>query len=63
MFAVGNHWPAYDDNLDNTISSLQDHKGVQKLLDVIARILSEEYITIVKRNPTLFSSSGGAQWE
>ena len=33
--------------------------SVQKLLDVVVRILANEYIWAVKENPTLFSEQGG----
>ena len=34
----------------------QDNLSVQKLLDVIASILTEEYIEIAKQNPDVFSN-------
>jgi len=34
----------------------QDNLSVQKLLDVIASILAEEYIEIAKQNPDVFSN-------
>ena len=36
----------------------QDNLSVQKLLDVIASILTEEYIEIAKQNPEIFSNGG-----
>ncbi|GEM_PF-3494206 len=32
--------------------------SVQKLLDVVIHILANEYIWVVKENPTLFSNKG-----
>lgn len=36
-----------------------DNPSVQKLLDVIASIMAEEYIQIAKQNPDIFSGNGG----
>ncbi len=36
-----------------------NNPSVQKLLDVIASIMAEEYIQIAKQNPDLFSDNGG----
>ncbi len=36
-----------------------DNPSVQKLLDVVASIMAEEYIQIAKQNPDLFSDNGG----
>jgi len=36
-----------------------DSPSVQKLLDVIASIIAEEYIQIAKQNPDIFSNNGG----
>jgi len=36
----------------------QDNLSVQKLLDIIASILAEEYIEIAKQNPDVFSNGG-----
>ncbi len=36
-----------------------DSPSVQKLLDVVASIIAEEYIQIAKQNPDLFSDNGG----
>ena len=33
----------------------KDHLSVQKLLDVIASIIADEYIQIAKQNPEVFS--------
>ena len=33
----------------------QDSSSVQKLLDVITSIIAEEYITVAKQNPAVFS--------
>lgn len=60
MLAVVNHFSINEDNPDDTISS-QDHQNIQKLLNVIAHIVSEEYIMTVKHNPSLFSSSGSVE--
>lgn len=37
----------------------KDNLSVQKLLDVIASIIADEYIQIAKQNPDAFSNSGG----
>ena len=37
----------------------KDNLSVQKLLDVIASIIADEYIQIAKQNPDVFSNSGG----
>ena len=37
----------------------KDNLSVQKLLDVIASIIADEYIQIAKHNPDTFSNSGG----
>ena len=37
----------------------KDNLSVQKLLDVIASIIADEYIQIAKQNPDTFSNSGG----
>jgi hypothetical protein len=36
-----------------------DNASVQKLLDVVASIVAEEYIKIAKQNPDIFSNNGG----
>ncbi len=36
-----------------------DSPSVQKLLDVVASIIAEEYIEIAKQNPEIFSNNGG----
>ena len=36
-----------------------DNPDVQKLLDVIASIIADEYIQIAKQNPDTFSNNGG----
>ncbi len=36
----------------------KDDLSVQKLLDVIASIIADEYIQIAKQNPDTFSNSG-----
>lgn len=38
--------------------SWKGNSSAQKLLDVIAYILANEYVCAVKENPTLFSSEG-----
>ena len=38
-----------------------DNCSVQKLLDVVADIIAEDYIEIAKENPDLFSTKGGAK--
>lgn len=37
------------------------NQSVQKLLDVVAHILANEYVRAVKENPTLFSNNGGTK--
>ncbi len=37
----------------------QDNLPVQKLLDVIASVLAEEYIQVAKQNSGVFSNDGG----
>jgi len=36
-----------------------DNASVQRLLDVVASIMADEYIEIAKQNPDLFSDNGG----
>ena len=36
-----------------------DNASVQKLLDVVVSIISEEYIQIAKQNPEIFRNNGG----
>jgi hypothetical protein len=36
-----------------------DNPSVQKLLDTIASIIADEYIQIAKKNPDIFSNTGG----
>ncbi len=36
-----------------------DNPSVQKLLDVVASVIAEEYIQIAKQNPDVFSDNGG----
>ena len=36
-----------------------DNASVQRLLDVVASIIADEYIQIAKQNPDLFSDNGG----
>ncbi len=38
--------------------SRTSNPSVQKLLDVVAHILANEYVRAVKDNPTLFSNKG-----
>ncbi len=42
-----------------TTLSWIDNPSVQKLLDVMASIMADEYIEIAKKNPDLFSDNGG----
>ncbi len=35
-----------------------DNPSIQKLLDVVASIIAEEYIRIAKQNPETFSKNG-----
>ena len=39
-----------------------DNPSVQKLLDVVASIMAEEYIKIARQNSDLFSDNGGKKW-
>ncbi len=36
-----------------------DNASVQRLLDVVASIMADEYIEIAKQNPDVFSDNGG----
>ncbi len=36
-----------------------DNPSVQRLLDVVASIMADEYIQIAKQNPDIFSGNGG----
>ena len=36
-----------------------DNPSVQRLLDVVASIIAEEYIQIAKQNPEIFRNNGG----
>ena len=36
-----------------------DNPSIQKLLDVVASIIADEYIQIAKQNPEVFSNNGG----
>jgi len=36
-----------------------DNPSVQRLLDVVASIMADEYIQIAKQNPEIFSGNGG----
>jgi len=36
-----------------------DNASVQRLLDVVASIMADEYIQIAKQNPDVFSDNGG----
>ncbi len=36
-----------------------DNASVQRLLDVVASIMADEYIQIAKQNPEIFSNNGG----
>ncbi len=36
-----------------------DNASVQRLLDVVASIIAEEYIQIAKQNPEIFGNNGG----
>jgi len=36
-----------------------DNASVQRLLDVVASIMADEYIQIAKQNPDIFSDNGG----
>ena len=44
---------------DDSRYSWLDNPDVQKLLDVIASIIADEYIQIAKQNPDTFSNTGG----
>ena len=46
---------------NNNITQLswKDNLSAQKILDVIALILAEEYIAIAKQNPEIFKTNGG----
>ena len=36
-----------------------DNASVQRLLDVVASIMADEYIEIAKQNPEIFRNNGG----
>ncbi len=36
-----------------------DNPSVQRLLDVVASIVADEYIQIAKQNPEIFRNNGG----
>ncbi len=36
-----------------------DNASVQRLLDVVASIMADEYIQIAKQNPDIFRNNGG----
>ena len=36
-----------------------DNASIQRLLDVVASIMADEYIQIAKQNPEVFSENGG----
>jgi len=36
-----------------------DNPSVQRLLDVVASIMADEYIEIAKQNPEIFRDNGG----
>ena len=38
-----------------------NNPDIQKLLDVIASILADEYVQIAKQNPKVFSKNGGSK--
>lgn len=38
-----------------------NNPDIQKLLDVIASILADEYVQIAKQNPEVFSKNGGSK--
>jgi len=38
-----------------------NNPDIQKLLDVIASIIADEYIQIAKQNPEVFSKNGGSK--
>lgn len=41
--------------------SWKSNSSAQRLLDVIAYIIANEYVCTVKENPTLFSNPGGSK--
>ena len=44
---------------NNIVFNWMDNPSVQKLLDIIASIIADEYIRIAKQNPDTFSNNGG----
>ncbi len=36
-----------------------DNASIQRLLDVVASIMADEYIQIAKQNPEIFRNNGG----
>jgi hypothetical protein len=52
--------PAIDTKKDDLEDSFiwRNNTDVQKLLDIVVNILMNEYVQAVKKNPTLFSTSG-----
>ncbi|MBC8473959.1 MAG: hypothetical protein H8D54_04025 [Candidatus Omnitrophica bacterium] len=44
---------------NDIVFNWMDNPSVQKLLDVIASIIADEYIQIAKQNPDTFSNNGG----
>jgi hypothetical protein len=37
----------------------KDNPHIQKLLEIVASIIAQEYIQIAKQNPDVFSNNGG----
>jgi hypothetical protein len=52
--------PAIDTKKDDLEDSFtwRANPDVQKLLDIVVNILVNEYVLAVRKNPTLFSTSG-----
>jgi hypothetical protein len=52
--------PAIDTKKDDLEDSFtwRANPDVQKLLDIVVNILVNEYVQTVRKNPTLFSTSG-----
>ena len=46
---------------NDIVFNWMDNPSVQKLLDVIASIIADEYIQIAKQNPDTFSNTGGSK--
>jgi len=49
--------PAAHDDKKKQLSWI-DNPGVQKLLDIVASIIADEYIQIAKQNPEVFKNGG-----